>query len=103
MEVLVTGGAGFLGRYIVEALLADGHKVHSYSRGEQGELASMGVTVHRGDLINAAIVQRVCSGKDAVFHVAAKAGIWGDRRSYFSVNLTGTENVIRACQAQGVP
>ena len=103
MEVLVTGGAGFLGRYIVEALLADGHKVHSFSRGEQGELASMGVTVHRGDLIDAATVHRVCSGKDAVFHVAAKAGIWGDRRSYFSVNLTGTENVIKACQAQGVP
>lgn len=102
MEVLVTGGAGFLGRYIVEALLADGHRVHSFSRGEQSELALMGVTVHRGDLTDADAVHRVCQGKEAVFHVAAKAGIWGDRHSYFSINVTGTKNIIQACQAQGV-
>ncbi len=102
MEILVTGGAGFLGRYIVEALLVDGHSVHSFSRGEQSELASMGVRVHRGDLTDADAVHQVCQRKEAVFHVAAKAGIWGDRSSYFSVNVGGTQNIIQACQEHGV-
>ena len=38
----------------------------------------------------------------AVFHVAAKAGIWGSHDSYFNVNVIGTRNVLKACKANGV-
>jgi nucleoside-diphosphate-sugar epimerase len=37
-----------------------------------------------------------------VFHVAAKAGIWGGDDEYYSINVTGTENVLAACRKQGV-
>jgi nucleoside-diphosphate-sugar epimerase len=42
------------------------------------------------------------AGCDTVFHVAAKAGIWGSRREYFETNLHGSENVIAACRANAV-
>ncbi|MCP4689101.1 MAG: NAD-dependent epimerase/dehydratase family protein, partial [Desulfobacterales bacterium] len=40
--------------------------------------------------------------RDMVFHVAAKAGVWGDYEAYYRANVTGTENVISACKKHGV-
>jgi nucleoside-diphosphate-sugar epimerase len=45
----------------------------------------------------------VFEGVDVVFHVAALAGMWGPRERYVAVNVTGTENVVAACRAAGVP
>ena len=50
MHALVTGGGGFLGGYIVEALLARGDRVRSFGRGEYPALAAQGVEVVRGDI-----------------------------------------------------
>lgn len=102
MNILVTGGGGFLGRYIVEALLRDGHSVSSLGRSPQPELVSMGVQVFEADLLDLESVRCACEGMDAVFHVAAKAGIWGSRKSYFDINVQGTRNVISACEEQKV-
>lgn len=103
MKTLVTGGGGFLGRYIVEQLLAQGDTVTVFSRGAYPELEALGARVMRGSLQDAAAVQKACTGMDAVFHVAAKAGLWGPWDEYYAINVTGTENVIAACQKQGVP
>lgn len=102
MNILVTGGGGFLGRYIVEDLMAKGHKVCIFGRSAQDELASLGVRVVQGDLQDAVAVREACIGMDAVFHVAAKAGIWGSRESYFAVNVKGTRNVLEACRTNGI-
>ncbi|MBN1920946.1 MAG: NAD-dependent epimerase/dehydratase family protein [Anaerolineae bacterium] len=103
MKTLVTGGGGFLGRYIVEQLLSRGDAVTVFSRGAYPELEALGARVLRGNLQDAAAVQQACAGMDAVFHAAAKAGLWGAWDEYYAVNVTGTENVISACQQQGVP
>ena len=84
MKILVTGGGGFLGRYIVEGLLEKGHTVSTFARSPQDELEKMGVSVVQGDLQNAEAVRLATIGMDAVFHVAAKAGISG---SAFAVNI----------------
>lgn len=102
MNILVTGGGGFLGRYIVEDLLAKGHSVSSFGRSPQLELEAKGVKVVQGDLQNTEAVHSACIGMDAVFHIAAKAGIWGSRESYFAVNVKGTRNVLKACKANGI-
>ena len=39
---------------------------------------------------------------DVVFHVAAKAGVWGSKESFWSINVTGTQNLIKASQKAGV-
>lgn len=98
----MTGGGGFLGRYIVEDLMTKGHSVSIFGRSAQDELASLGVRVVQGDLQDADAVREACIGMDAVFHVAAKAGIWGSRESYFAVNVKGTRNVLEACRTNGI-
>lgn len=103
MKTLVTGGGGFLGRYIVEQLLARGDEVTVFARGSYPELVKIGATLVRGDLLDAAAIAQSCAGMEAVFHVAAKAGYWGAWQSFYRPNVTGTANVIAACQQQGVP
>ncbi len=102
MQVLVTGGNGFLGGRIVDGLLERGHRVRSFQRSPAPELAARGVEVVRGDLADAASVLAACEGMEAVFHVAAKAGVWGPREAYVSANLTGAQNVVAACRQAGV-
>lgn len=103
MNSLVTGGGGFLGRYIVEQLLARGDNVRILARGEYPELVAAGVEVVRGDVRDAAAVRSAVEGMDAVFHVAAIPGIWGDWNTYFQINTLGTRHVIAACRELGVP
>lgn len=102
MKVLVTGGGGFLGRYIVERLLDRGHKVVSLSRSRYPELDRRGVTTIIGSLDDFDVVFKATKGVDAVFHVAARVGIFGPWDEYFNANVTGTKNVIDACQKRGV-
>lgn len=102
MKALVTGGGGFLGRYIVEQLLARGDDVTVFARGEYPELAEIGAKTIRGDLQHQDDVTQACLDMDAVFHVAAKAGYWGSWESFYQPNIIGTKNVIEACQQQGV-
>lgn len=100
---LVTGGGGFLGRVIVEQLLARGHRVRSLARSDYPELVAMGVETVRGDIRDATVVSDACAGCDIVFHVAAKSGIWGNYNEYYEPNVRGTENVLAACKTHGVP
>lgn len=102
MNVLVTGGGGFLGGAIVRRLLDRGHHVRSFQRGEYAQLAAWGVELLRGDLADAEAVDRAVAGCELVFHVAAKAGVWGPHAEYYRANVLGTQNVIAACRHHGV-
>jgi nucleoside-diphosphate-sugar epimerase len=102
MHSLVTGGGGFLGGYIVEALLARGDKVRSFGRGAYPELESQGVEVVRGDLRDGAALVGACDGVECVFHAAAQPGVSLKRDRYESVNRTGTELLLSAARKCGV-
>ena len=102
MKALVTGGGGFLGLAIVRNLRARGDEVRSFSRGAYPALDQLGVESVRGDLADRAAVLRAARGCDIVFHVAAKAGVWGSRESYHRGNVVGTDNVLKACSAEGI-
>ena len=102
-KILVTGGGGFLGKAIVRQLLAKGHQITSFSRNFHPQLDTLGVKQLCGDLANAGAVKDAVRGKDVVFHVAAKAGVWGAFKDYYRPNVTGTGNVITACQSCRVP
>ncbi len=103
MKILVTGGGGFLGRYIVEQLLARGDAVTVFARGIYPELEQVGATLIRGDISDKSAISQACHGMDAVFHVAAKAGYWGTWESFYRPNVIGTKNIINACKANSVP
>ena len=100
--VLVTGGGGFLGKAIVRRLIARGNRVISFSRGCYPELAAWGVQQIQGDISNPVAVESAVNGVDTVYHVAAKAGVWGDYNDYYRINTEGTRNVIAACRLCGV-
>ena len=102
VKALVTGGGGFLGGVIVRMLRERGIDVRSFSRGQYPELARMGVEQSSGDLADREAMVRAASGCDVVFHVAARAGIWGSYAEYHQANVTGTENVIAACRTHGI-
>jgi nucleoside-diphosphate-sugar epimerase len=103
MKALVTGGGGFLGRYIVEQLLERGDEVTVYARGRYPEIESLGARLILGDLQDATAVEAACVGIDAVFHVASKTGYWGLWNEFYGANVIGTQNVIAACRSQDVP
>ncbi|WP_406694713.1 NAD-dependent epimerase/dehydratase family protein [Singulisphaera sp. Ch08] len=102
MNALVTGGGGFLGHAIVRLLRARGDTVRSLARGEYPALTALGVEPIRGDLTDPEAVLRAVEGCDVVFHVAAKAGIWGPYEEYHRCNVDGTRHVLEACRARGV-
>ena len=102
MIILVTGGGGFLGTAIVRKLRQQGHQVRSYSRRHYSHLEQLDVQQFSGDLTEVNTLKNAVSGCDIVYHVAAKAGIWGDYADYYQANVVGTENVIRACRDCGV-
>jgi len=102
VRVLITGGGGFLGRYIVNMLLDLGYEVNILGRSPQPDLEKRGARFFQGDIANKAIVLEASKGTEAIFHVAAKAGIWGSWKDYYEVNVVGTKNVIEACKANQV-
>ena len=102
MKVLVTGGGGFLGRYIVRMLLDRGDFVHSLGRSPQPDLAEWGVSVFCGDIADPDAVLAAAKGCDAVIHVAALAGIWGSWQTFYKPNVIGTRSVLRACRELGI-
>ncbi len=102
LNVLVTGGGGFLGRYIVEQLVARGEHVRSFSRSCYSFLESLGVETIVGDVCDATAVSRACHGMDVVIHTIGIAGIWGPWKKFHQVNTDGTRHVIAACHEHAV-
>ena len=101
MNALVTGAAGFLGRYVVEQLVARGDSVRVLVRRPSDDWAGLGVDVALGDIRDVEVVGRACRGIEAVFHVASVAGIWGSWNHFYGVNVLGTRNVLAGCREQG--
>ena len=102
MKALVTGGGGFLGGAIVKLLLSKGVSARSLSRGDYPGLAEQGVECFKGDLNDREALAAACLGRDTVFHVAAKVGMWGSYKDFHETNATGTANLLAAAKAAGV-
>lgn len=102
-HALVTGGGGFVGRAIVDRLLARGCAVRILGRTEQPDLRQRGVTCVLGDVRSAETVRSACRGCDVLFHTAARIGLAGPYREFHDINVRGTENVVAACRAESVP
>ena len=102
MKAVVTGGGGFLGGAIVRLLHRRAWSVRSFTRTAYPWLDELGVEQVFGDLSDPAAVENAFAGCDIVFHVAAKAGVWGRYDDYFATNVTGTQNVIAACRKHGI-
>jgi nucleoside-diphosphate-sugar epimerase len=99
----ISGGAGFLGLHLARRLLADGHQVRTLDvvpLDDDGLEAA--VEELRGDVRDRDAVARLVAGADVVVHAAAALPIQASRDTIRSVNVGGTENVLRASDEAGV-
>lgn len=102
-KVLVTGGGGFLGRYIIERLQElQCSEIRSLGRSPQPELQDAGINVICGDISDRDVVVRASENCDIIFHTAAKAGIWGSYKDFYTANVIGTKNIIEACRRNSI-
>ncbi len=102
MKAFITGGGGFVGSAIVRQLVDSGAEVAVFGRNQYPHLADTGVRQIQGDILESDVLIRSMKGYDTVFHVAAKAGIWGPKDEFEQINVTGTRNVLGACFANEV-
>ena len=103
MRVLVTGGNGFVGRHLVQALHGRGSTVRVLALPDEDTswLEHRGIAVYRGDIRDADALVAPMERVDAVVHLAAMMDVWRPLADYQAVNVTGTENVCLAALAAG--
>ena len=105
MNVLVTGGDGFIGRNLCGELAARGHDVTALSR-HPGSDVPEGVSVATGDVTSYASIEPAFEGRDAVVNLVALSPLFepkGGKRMHDVVHRQGTENVVKAAETHGVP
>ena len=106
MRLVITGGAGFVGARVARLALERGHDVVALDDLSTGRADAVpaGATWVEGDVRDAARVETVLEGADAVLHLAAAVGprlVAEDPAGTWSRNVEGTATVVRACAARG--
>ncbi|MEK7590295.1 MAG: NAD-dependent epimerase/dehydratase family protein [Patescibacteria group bacterium] len=115
MKYVVTGGAGFIGSHIVDALVKEGHEVCVIDNLITGKLIHLEdskrkITFYHRDISNfndvtMSMTQEAFKGADGIFHTAALARIqpsFDNPNLYFKVNAEGTRNILMAAKNHGV-
>lgn len=103
MTTLVTGASGFIGSHLASALAAKGGEVRVMARpsSDLGSLASLGLTIVRGDLSDPESLREAVADATLIYHCAALASDWGPWADFARANVGGVANLLDAAVAAG--
>src|ERR1039458_4978535 len=109
MNILVTGGSGFIGSYVCKCLYEDGHRPiifdHTY-HGPDSLAFQLGGPIHLGDVRDANAVNEAVAHVDGVIHLAAILGSQetvANPKPAVDTNINGAINVMESCTQWNVP
>ncbi|MBA2663822.1 MAG: NAD-dependent epimerase/dehydratase family protein [Bradymonadaceae bacterium] len=101
MTTLVTGATGFLGRHLVDQLLARGEHVRALTRSFDLELADLGVEIVEGDFTDPEALERAVDGVSHVYHLAGKVERDPSHaHRMYSLHVDGTRHLLAALRTQ---
>ncbi len=113
MQILVTGGAGFIGSHLCERLVNDGHTVTAiddFSTGRASNLANLANSskfkLVQGSILDSNSLNPLITHADYVFHLAAAVGVFNIVKNPLAsllVNIRGTENVLEVAHSTNTP
>jgi UDP-glucose 4-epimerase len=113
MEILVTGGSGFIGSYLCEKLVHDGHSVTSidnFSSGRKSNLISLighkNFTLIEGSILDLNFLSPLVEKSDYIFHLAAAVGVFNIMQNPLDslfTNIRGTENILELAHKSKIP
>jgi len=106
MDVLITGGTGFVGREILRQLRISGHRIHLLARHPEAartrEMAGqLGARVRPGNVVDEGSLRGACAGIDAVIHLVGIISEIG-QQTFENVHVHGTQNILLAAEDEGV-
>lgn len=104
MKALVTGASGFIGGYLIEQLISDGHEVVALCQPASAlqHLRKQGVRIAIGDVTDKDTLREPTRGQDCIFHCAAIVGGYGNWQKFHKVGVAGTQNLITAAVESSV-
>ena len=111
MNILVTGGAGFIGSHLVARLLSEGHEVKIIDDLSTGSLSNLSgvidkVTLIEGSILSTNELAEAVAGVDYIFHLAAAVGVFNivnNPLKSLLTNIRGTENVLELASKDKIP
>ena len=113
MQILVTGGAGFIGSHLCERLIKDGHTVtvvDNFSTGRSSNLVNLigadNFTLVEGSILDSEILKPLMDAAEYVFHLAAAVGVFNIVNNplvSLLTNIRGTENVLEIAHETKIP
>ncbi len=103
MKVFVTGANGFIGSFLTEALLAQGHEVHCLVRSSSNLrwIADLDIECHFGDLFNKDVIQSALRDVDYIYHIAGTTKAF-NKAGYFKTNYEGTKSLLETIISAGI-
>ena len=112
MKILITGGAGFIGRHLCEKYVEAGHNVICLDNFMAGNISNIRPLTHernfkliKGDIRDFDLMEKIMPGVDVIFHLAAQIHV--DRsvvepKTTYEINVIGTQNVLESARMYDV-
>ena len=107
MKIVITGGAGFIGSHLTEALATNAQVIvfDNLSSGRRSFLAQTSAELIKGDIRNLNEIKDTCKHAEIVYHFAADPDVrcsWREPLEHFRINVAGTLNVLESCRMNDV-